>query len=73
MCVPHVNTVSQMQTHETKGVLHRHIFSACWAEGNKAFGHSQVDCRHTRLKMDMVHNVRGHAQNTRLFVNKSVK
>ena len=46
------NACSQNRTHETKGVLYRHICSACWAADNKAYGHSQVDCRRTRSKND---------------------
>ena len=44
------NACSQTKTHETKGVLYRHICSACWASDNKAYGHSQADCRRTRSK-----------------------
>ena len=44
------NACSQNRTHETKGVLYRHICSACWAANNKVYGQSQVDCRRTRSK-----------------------
>ena len=44
------NACSQTKTHETKGVLYRHICSACWTSDNKAYGHSQADCRRTRSK-----------------------
>ena len=44
------NACSQTKTHETKGVLYRHICSACWTSDNKAYGHSQADSRRTRSK-----------------------
>ena len=45
---------SQNRTHETKGVLYRHICSASWAADNKAYGHSQVDCRRTKSSTSRV-------------------
>ena len=39
------NACTENKTHETKGVLYRHICSSCWVADNKAYGHSQVDGR----------------------------
>ena len=33
------------QTHETKGVLYKHICSSCWSKEGKSFPHSQSECR----------------------------
>ena len=38
------NTCNQSRTHETKGVVYRHICSACFTNG-KAFNYSEVDCK----------------------------
>ena len=35
---------SQKHSHETKGVLYKHVCLHCWKEG-KAFPHTQVKCR----------------------------
>ena len=35
----------QKQTHETKGVLYKHICSSCWSKEGKYFSHSQLECR----------------------------
>ena len=39
------NSCSFGKTHETKGVLYRHICSHCFSTFGKNFGHSEVDCR----------------------------
>ena len=44
------NVCSQKETHKTKGVLYRHICSACWAKDKKAFAHSRVNCRRTKAQ-----------------------
>ena len=50
-CVYHSeNACVQYNTKEAKGVLYRHICSACWAADNKAYGYSQVDCSHLAIK-----------------------
>ena len=35
---------SQKQTHETKGVLYKHICALCWAKDSKAYPHPQTEC-----------------------------
>ena len=32
------------QTHETKGVLYKHVCMACWAKEGKSFPHPQTEC-----------------------------
>ena len=39
------NSCGQKSTHETKGVLYRHICSYCWSKDNKQFAHPQSECR----------------------------
>ena len=39
------NTCSFSKTHETKGVLYRHVCSTCLEKFGKSFAHSDVDCR----------------------------
>ena len=36
---------SQKQSHETKGVLCKHVYAPCLAAEGKAYDHAQVDCR----------------------------
>ena len=45
-CV-HYNKGSCVQkaTHETKGVLYRHICASCWSKDGKQFAHPQSECR----------------------------
>ena len=38
------NTCNFNKTHETKGVLYRHICASCFIMG-KSYPHSEVDCR----------------------------
>ena len=33
------------QTHETKGILYKHVCMASWAKEGKSFPHSQTECR----------------------------
>ena len=43
-------TCNQPRTHETKGIVYRHICSVCFASG-KAFNHSEVDCKNKLKKL----------------------
>ena len=36
---------SQKQTHETKGVLYKHVCALCWAKDSKAYPDPQTECR----------------------------
>ena len=36
---------SQKQTHETKGVLYKHVCASCWAKDGKSYPHPQMECR----------------------------
>ena len=36
---------SQKQTHETKGILYKHVCASCWAKDGKSYPHSQMECR----------------------------
>ena len=36
---------SQKQTHETKGVLYKHVCASCWPEDGKAYPHLQAERR----------------------------
>ena len=38
----------QKATHETKGVLYRHICAFCWSKDGKQFAHPQSECRKSR-------------------------
>ena len=44
------NSCSFGKTHETKGVLYRHICSHCFGTLGKNFGHSELDCRNKAKK-----------------------
>ena len=33
------------QTHETKGVLYKHVCISCWAKDDKSYPHPQTECR----------------------------
>ena len=35
----------QGKSHETKGVLYKHISASCFATNGKTFSHSEVDCK----------------------------
>ena len=39
------NSCMQGKSHETKGMLYKHICSACFASSGKMFPHSEVDCK----------------------------
>ena len=43
-------TCNQPKTHETKGILYRHICSVCFTNG-KAFNHSEVECKNKLRKL----------------------
>ena len=43
-------TCSHAKTHETRGVLYRHVCSACFANG-KSFGHPEIECRSKNKKL----------------------
>ena len=36
---------SQYQTHETKGVLYKHVCASCWSTDGKSYPHPQTECR----------------------------
>ena len=36
-------------THETKGVVYKHVCNHCFTKNDKAFSHSEMDCK-TKLK-----------------------
>ena len=44
------NTCSFQKTHETKGVLYRHVCSTCLEKFGKSFAHSDLDCKN-KLKI----------------------
>ena len=44
----------QKSSHETRGVLYRHICSACFSAEGKAFPHSQADCRKSKPKKPVI-------------------
>ena len=44
------NTCVLKTSHETRGVLYRHICSACFSAEGKAYAHSQADCRKSKPK-----------------------
>ena len=39
------NSCMQTKSHETKGVLYKHICAACFANNGKTFPHAEVDCK----------------------------
>ena len=39
------NTCMQTKSHETRGVLYKHICAACFANNGKTFPHPEVDCK----------------------------
>ena len=39
-----LSTCSRSKTHETRGILYKHICSACFAVG-KSFNHPEIECR----------------------------
>ena len=39
------NSCMQGKSHETKGVLYKHICSACFASTGRTFPHSEIDCK----------------------------
>ena len=43
-------TCNQPKTHETRGILYRHISSACFTNG-KAFSHSEIECKNKLKKL----------------------
>ena len=68
------NTCNFTKTHETKGVLYRHICATCYTTGKK-FPHSEADCRQKfknakkRFVMD-VGGTRYHIHQAKTFVTK---
>ena len=42
-------TCNQSKTYETKGMLYRHVCSACFTNG-KTFNHSEIDCKNKHPK-----------------------
>ena len=49
-CILTKNTCIQKSSRETRGVLYRHICSACFSAEGKAYAHSQADCRKSKPK-----------------------
>ena len=41
---------SQKQTHESKGVLYKHVCASCWSKYGKAYPHPQTECRKSTKK-----------------------
>ena len=39
------NTCSFSKTHETKGILYRHVCSSCFSTAGKNFPHMEIECR----------------------------
>ena len=42
------NSCSHTNTHETRGVLYKHICSHCFTTANRAFSHSEMECRNKK-------------------------
>ena len=72
------NTCLKKHTHETKGVLYKHVCSACWTNEGKSYPHSQRDCRKNKTKtkekkervgLDVSSVGQKHVQKTRIFQN----
>ena len=42
------NSCSYTSTHETRGVLYKHICSHCFTTANRTFSHSEMDCRNKK-------------------------
>ena len=38
-------TCVQKKSHETRGVLYKHIFASCFASAGKTFPHAEVECK----------------------------
>ena len=38
----------QKHSHETKGVLYKHVCASCWSKEGKSFSHAQEDCNKPR-------------------------
>ena len=38
---------AQKQTHETKGVLYKHVCAKCWSEDCKSYPNPQTECRNS--------------------------
>ena len=36
---------AQKQTHETRGVLYKHVCASCWSKDGKFYPHPQTECR----------------------------
>ena len=39
------NSCMQGKSYETKGVLYKHVCSACFASSGRTFSHSEIDCK----------------------------
>ena len=50
----------QKATHETKGVLYRHICASCWSKDGKQFAHPKSECRKSQGQSKMSKD--GHAK-----------
>ena len=74
---PHYNKNSCMRkaTHETKGVLYRHICSSCWSKDGNQFAHAQSDCRKSQgqsnKRVKMGTPIYRHDHPSQTFVNSN--
>ena len=70
-------TCNQPRTHETKGIVYRHICAACFTNG-KTFAHPQVDCKNKLQKSSKkrislaAHVLSTHAYSHRNFYNSKI-
>ena len=51
-------TCSHSATHETKGVLYKHVCSFCFTSGNKMFPHTESECRNKKKNVSKNEEVR---------------
>ena len=52
------NSCSHTSTHETKGVLYKHICSHCFTSANRTFSHSEMDCRNKKKILSKNEDIR---------------
>ena len=74
LCVLQQKLWNAKQTHETKGVLYKHVRATLWSTESKAYPHSQNDCRCSKSKMSnlgMSQNIRSHVHHTRFVYNSA--
>ena len=64
---------TQKQTHETKGVLYKHVCVSCWSNDGKAYPHPMTECTKNakrRLNLDMT-LVSSHVHKARTVINSN--